>query len=433
MNNSYFLKEMKEMLNELEFEKFVNSFSDPLYKALRINRLKADYQTISDEIEIKEKTAFDEDTYYLQSEDRLGKHPYHLAGLFYLQEPSATMVVNALDIKEGDWVLDLCAAPGGKSTQILSRLNKTGFLLSNEYDKKRANILLTNIERFGCENYLLTNNDVEDLCPKLLSVFDKVLIDAPCTGAGMFKKYPDKMAEYNFNAVIANQRRQLYLLEYGYLTLKENGILVYSTCTFNKHENEEVVRLFLKKYPDMKLVSTNLSCGQTGFDEKGLTRRVFPYQGGEGHFVSKFIKTSSTDCIKLKTLSFSQNKLVDKFIEDNLKEKVNYTIINTRIYVSRKELLNLKANVLRSGVLLGKIVKNRVEPAHHLFISDYQFKRVYDTTDSKIINDFLTGLSIMEKGYKGYVQICYKGIPVGFGKGDGQQIKNKFPKGLRFV
>ena len=181
MNNSYFLKEMKEMLNELEFEKFVNSFSDPLYKALRINRLKADYQTISDEIEIKEKTAFDEDTYYLQSEDRLGKHPYHLAGLFYLQEPSATMVVNALDIKEGDWVLDLCAAPGGKSTQILSRLNKTGFLLSNEYDKKRANILLTNIERFGCENYLLTNNDVEDLCPKLLSVFDKVLIDAPCT------------------------------------------------------------------------------------------------------------------------------------------------------------------------------------------------------------------------------------------------------------
>ncbi|MGI6581756.1 MAG: RsmF rRNA methyltransferase first C-terminal domain-containing protein [Erysipelotrichaceae bacterium] len=433
MDNSYFLDEMKQLLNQQDFDKFIKSFSSPLYKALRINCLKTNYKIISEEIELKEKTLFDEDTYYIKSEDKLGKHPYHLAGLFYLQEPSATMVVNALDIKEGDWVLDLCAAPGGKSTQILSQLNRTGFLISNEYERKRANILLSNIERFGSDNYLITNNSVEDLCPQLLSVFDKVLVDAPCSGAGMFKKYPNSMAEYNYNAVMANQKRQLDILDYGYVTLKENGILVYSTCTFNKYENEEVVRLFLEKYPDMKLIETNLTCGQSGFDRQGLTRRVFPYQGGEGHFVSKFIKTSSTEKVQLKALPFSKNRVVDKFIEDNLKEKLNYTIINNKVYVSKENLLSLKAKILRSGILLGEIVKNRIEPAHHLFISNFQFKRVYNTTDSKIINQYLSGLSIMEKGYKGYVQICYKGIPVGFGKGDGNQIKNKFPKGLRVV
>lgn len=433
MNNNYFIEELKELLNKQEFDRFIKSFSSPLYRSLRINRLKADYSTISEEIALKEKTAFDEDTYYLELEDKLGKHPYHLAGLFYLQEPSATMVVNALDIKQGDWVLDLCGAPGGKSTQILSKINRTGFLLSNEYERKRANILLSNIERFGCDNYLISNNAVDDLCPRLLSVFDKVLVDAPCSGAGMFKKYPESIDQYNYNAVMANQKRQLYILDYAYLTLKENGILVYSTCTFNKHENEEVVRLFLEKYPDMKLVDTGLSCGQPGFDEQKLTRRVFPYQGGEGHFVSKFIKTSATEKTVLKTLPFSKNRIVDRFIEDNLQNELNYTIINNKVYVSSKNLLNIKANILRSGILLGEIIKDRIEPAHHLFISNYQFKRVYNTTDSNIINNYLSGLSIMEKGYKGFVQICYKGIPIGFGKGDGSQIKNKFPKGLRVV
>lgn len=268
MDNSYFLQELQNLLNQQEFDAFIRSFSNPLYRSLRINRLKADYHKISEEIELKGKTLFDEDTYYIDSEDRLGKHPYHLAGLFYLQEPSATMAVNALNLEEGDWVLDLCAAPGGKSTQILSKLNRTGFLLSNEYDRKRANTLLSNIERFGCDNYLITNNKVADLCVNLLSVFDKVLVDAPCSGAGMFKKYPDSLTEYNHNTVMANQKRQLQILDYAYLALKEGGILVYSTCTFNSYENEEVVRLFLEKYPDMQLIDTGLNCGQAGFDEK---------------------------------------------------------------------------------------------------------------------------------------------------------------------
>ncbi len=431
MNNNYFIEELKELLTKEEFDAFIKTFDAEIYKSLRINTLKANYKIISEEISLKEKTVFDNDTYYIDSEDKLGKHPYHLAGLFYLQEPSATMVVNALDIKEGDYVLDLCGAPGGKSTQILTKLKKTGFLISNEYDKKRANILLSNIERFGIDNYLITNNTVEDLCPKLLGLFDKVLIDAPCSGASMFKKYPNTIYDYNHNMVIANQKRQLNILDYGYLTLKEQGILVYSTCTFNKYENEEVVKLFLEKYPVMQLVDTNLTCGQAGFDKQGLTRRVFPYQGGEGHFVSKFIKTSKSKETKLKTLPFSKNKLVDDFIKENLNQEINYTIINNKIYVSSKNLIDLKANILRSGILMGEIVKNRIEPAHHFFISNFQFKKVYNTTDFDVISKYLSGLSIMVSGYKGYVQVCYKGIPIGFGKGDNQQIKNKFPKGLR--
>lgn len=432
LDNSYFLSEMKEILSENDYQRFVLSLDEPMYKALRINTLKTDHKFLSQYISLNEKSDFDENTYLIGSDDKLGKHPFHIAGLYYIQEPSATMAVKALDVKEDDFVLDLCAAPGGKSTQILNRLSSNGFLVSNEYDKKRANILLSNLERWGYDNYLLTNNDAKSICEQLEGYCDKILVDAPCSGASMFKKYPETIKDYNLNSELACQKRQLEILSEAYKALKQDGILVYSTCTYNLIENEEVVEKFTKMFTDMQLVDTGLVCGQKGYDKNGLTRRCFPFNGGEGHFIAKFVKKGLQEKRKLKKMSFSSNRLVDQFIKDNYKGKLKYTIINDKIYCSEKPLLKLNANIYRSGILLGQIIKNRIEPDHHFFISYKDFKNTYELSDEEL-KTFLSGQSLFVNTNRGYVQLCYKNVGIGFGKSDGKQIKNHLPKGLRIL
>ena len=431
LDNPYFIQEMKTLLSSSDYDKFVDCLDKPMYKALRINTLKSDHDFISEYISLNEKSAFDENTYLISSEEKLGKHPFHIAGLYYIQEPSATMAVNALDVKGDDFVLDLCAAPGGKSTQILNRLSKEGFLVSNEYDKKRANTLLSNLERWGYDNYLLTNNDAKTICEQLEGVCDKVLVDAPCSGASMFKKYPETVKDYNLNSELACQKRQLEILSEAYKALKQDGILVYSTCTYNLYEDEQVVEKFINEFSDMQLVDTGLSCGQKGYDPQGLTRRCFPFNGGEGHFVAKFIKKGEQAKRKLKTFSFFKDKLVDEFIEQNCYSKLAYTIINNKVYCSNKPLLKLNANCYRSGILLGEIIKNRIEPDHHFFITYTDLKNVCELTDEQL-DIYLSGRSLfVDNISKGYVQLRYKNVPIGFGKSDGKQIKNHLPKGLR--
>ncbi len=430
INNRYYLNQMKELLKE-DYTKLVASFDMPLYRALRLNLLKADRQLVESEISLGERVPFDEDTYYVEDEQKLGKHPFHLAGLYYLQEPSATMAVNALDVRENDVVLDLCAAPGGKSTQILGKLKGTGFLFTNEYDRKRANTLLSNLERWGADNYLLTNSTVENLCPQLRGVCDKVLVDAPCSGSGMFRKYPESVADYTEGNVKACARRQLAILDQAAITVKQSGTLVYSTCTLNCQEDEEVVETFLNSHPQFTLVDSGLNCGQKGFDAQGFTRRAFPWQGGEGHFVARMIRTGENETARLRQLPYSRDKLVDQFLKAVGKEDLRYTVIGERIYVSTVPLYDLKAAILRQGILLGTLTKGRLEPHHHFFISFRGLKNICDITDVGELNRFLKGESLMKLSDRGYVQISYRNVPIGFGKSDGSQIKNHLPKGLR--
>ncbi|MBQ6654803.1 MAG: RNA methyltransferase [Erysipelotrichaceae bacterium] len=432
IDNQYYLEQMKELLKE-DYDRLVASFDEPLYKSLRVNPLKADRQLIEQEIALGEQTPFDQDTYYINDEQKYGKHPFHLAGLYYLQEPSATMAVNALDVREGDIVLDLCAAPGGKSTQILSRLGRSGFLFANEYDRKRANTLLSNLERWGADNYLITNSTTENLCPQLQGLCDKVLVDAPCSGSGMFRKFPETVNDFTEGTVRACARRQLAILDQAALTVRQNGVLVYSTCTFSVQEDEEVVSAFLADHPDFQLVDSGLSCGQKGFDEKGYCRRAFPWQGGEGHFVAKMIRTSEVCQARLRQLSCSHDKTVDAFLKEVGREDLKYTVINDRVYVSSQPLYDLNAAVLRQGILLGELIKGRLEPHHHFFISFPGLKNTCEITDADELSRWLKGESLFRNAPRGYLQITYRQVPIGFSKSDGSQLKNRLPKGLRTV
>ena len=261
--NEYFLNEMKKLLKD-EYDAFLKTQDNDMYRGIRLNPARTDIYELRQYFDIGEKTPFDDNTYYLDSDEKLGTHPFHLGGLYYLQEPSATAAVNALGIEKDDKVLDLCAAPGGKSTQILSALDGTGFLVSNEINASRAEILAGNLERWGYDNYVVSSMETGQLCNQFRGYFDRIIVDAPCSGASMFKKYPESVYEYNERNVLACSYRQLEILENAYRALKEGGTLVYSTCTHNQTENENVVLQFLRKHQDCELEDTGLKCGRKG-------------------------------------------------------------------------------------------------------------------------------------------------------------------------
>lgn len=423
--NEEFLKRMKNYLNE-EYDAFYSSMATPLLRGLRYNPKKK-----MECIEGLKPTPFSKDSYYI--DQTLGNHPGHICGAFYLQEPSASSAVTILDVKEDDYVLDLCAAPGGKSTQIAGAL-KNGFLLTNEINKKRAQILLSNIERFGVQNVLVTNDTPAKICRCFEACFDKVLVDAPCSGEGMMKKHDEANNWSQENVDYCSQRQKEILAE-AYRALKKDGILVYSTCTYAKEENEEVIQWFLENYPDMELLDPIVSFGRSGYLEK--TIRIFPMDGGEGHFVAKLHKKEG----KNQSFSLLKDAKINPLIESFLMEQLGFIpkhiqVISNHVYAMDLPFINTKKlSVLRQGILLGEIKKNRFEPAHAFYmnanwVDDYKYK--YEASLDEM-NAFMHGETLSCDLNKGYYAICFKGLPFGFGKSDGHTLKNKIPKGLRLL
>ncbi|MGN1344428.1 MAG: RNA methyltransferase, partial [Traorella sp.] len=428
---------MKEYLQD-EYDAYIETLDRPMYKGLSINTLKSDANFVLENLNFScEKSKFYQNGYTFDPNIKLGNHWTHLAGLYYLQEPSASSAIEALDIQENDWVFDCCAAPGGKSAQILSLLNNTGFLLSNEIDMKRANILLSNLERMGGCEYMVTSSSLEKLCPQVVATFDKILLDAPCSGEGMMKKHDLASIEWSHENNVACGKRQLHLLDCVVDCLKENGILVYSTCTYAIEENEEVIYNFLKQHPEMELVDMNESIQRCGIPYLDLdvskVRRIYPMDGGEGHFIAKMRKKTSTRKSKIKTLKPKKiSSLAEEFIQNQTNETFYYYENNQKIYARTQSFIQLDVPILRQGILVGEMIKNRFEPHQHFYsaalLKDTFLKVV--NLDEKQASDFLSGQSI-EYPIKGYVCMKYKGIVFGFGKGDGRIIKNKYPKGLR--
>lgn len=413
-----------------EYEAFIASMNREMLRGLRANPKKI--RDLDIRMGLTEKSPFCKDGWYVDKP--LGNHPYHICGAFYLQEPSAGSAVDILDVQPDDMVLDLCAAPGGKSTQIASML-ENGFLVSNEYDTKRSRILLSNMERMGVMNMCITNSDTGKLCSQLQECFDKVLVDAPCSGEGMIKKHDAASDGWSLDNILFCASRQKEILSNAYKALKKDGILVYSTCTYAKEENEDVIEWFISQYPDMVLEKIDKPYGRQGVDNS-CVRRIFPMDGGEGHFAARLRKTGGAQ----KELPVKKSDRIDpvtgQFLHQQLNTSIGYFYIHDdQVFGMNHPFLSLKKiPVIRQGVLLGERLKNRFEPAHAFYMNaDWvlDYTRKTDLSISEM-DQFMHGAQIEHPCPKGFIAVCFKGIPFGYGKSDGIHIKNKIPKGLRF-
>lgn len=435
-----FLHEIKNILNE-DYNSFLESIDQTPFKGLRVNTLKCNINDIKSNISINlENTPFFKDGYYIINyNEKIGNNPLHLAGAFYLQEPSAMSAVTLLDVKPGDRILDLCAAPGGKSTQIASMLQGEGLLWSNEIKVKRAEILLSNIERMGVRNAVVSHCHPELLCDKLQGFFDKVLVDAPCSGEGMFRKDKSALLEWSAEHVKSCANRQLQILNTSSSTVKPGGVIVYSTCTFSQLENEEVIEKFLEKNPDFELDDINIGFGRSYL--KG-TIRIFPMDGGEGHFCARLRKKTDTESHNIKY--FPEKKLDNKNKIKKLYQDIFQTMpFGENLYLNNDKVYLLPQNipdiiglsVMRAGILLGEFKKDRLEPSHCAFMAckptDCSNYINYDVSSDTLLS-FLRGEEIpINSSIKGYTAVCVNNITIGFGKAVDGRLKNKYPKGLR--
>lgn len=437
--NEYF--ERMKNAPGIDYDRFLDTADKPAYKAIRVNTLKIQPEELLPLLPFaEEQVPFCNDGYYV-SADKLGKHPLHHAGAFYVQEPSAMSAVTALDVQPGDKVLDLCAAPGGKSTQIASALGGTGLLWANEIVRPRAHILLSNIERMGIKNAVVSNMSPDVLCPRLEGFFDKVLVDAPCSGEGMFRKDKEAIFEWSVEHSLSCAERQKAIINSAAKAVCPDGVMVYSTCTFSVDENEGVVQSFLADNPDFELIDTGCKFGTPTLDH---AVRVYPYHGGEGHFVAKFRRTKGKvykgGMYRYIEPSKNERVEIEKFLTDILRNPSfrHYHVIDDRILnLPDPELLPDMdgMNILRAGVKLGDFKKNRIEPHHNLATSltPYEFKRRLITECEDVITAcYISGEELeIDNWINGWGVVTVNGITLGLGKAVDGHLKNKYPKGLR--
>ncbi len=429
---------MKALLGD-EYEAFLKFYNGDRFRGLRVNTLKCTAEKLRENLDFPlAPTPFCPDGFYIpDGVSSPGNHPLHHAGAFYIQEPSATSAVEMLGVKPGDMVLDLCAAPGGKSTQIGAKLQGKGLLWSNEIVKSRANILISNIERMGIANAVVSSCHPEILCERLSGQFDRVLVDAPCSGEGMFRKNAAAQTEWSEEHVKSCAARQLYILNSAKLALKPGGVMVYSTCTFSPEENEGVITRFLAENPEFALEDAGVCFGRPAMQ---YARRIFPMDGGEGHFAAR-LRRQGERLLSAAPAAAAADKNHLEFYASLFPEKPfgeRLTVKNNKIMILPKNYTEMSGlPVLRAGVILGEVVKNRIEPHHSVFMAatPSQCAQCVDfAVDSAEIRAFLHGEEIaVPAAYKGYTAVSVCGVTVGFGKAGGGRLKNKYPKGLRIL
>ena len=423
-----FLHRMQEQLGE-EYPAFLESLERPRAVALRFNPLKGPRPVLPF---VGAEVAWDPEGFYYDPASRPGLHPYHEAGVYYLQEASAMSAVALLDPRPGERVCDLCAAPGGKTTQLAGRMAGDGFLLCNEYSPKRAKILSRNIERMGVANALVTNETPQRLGEKFPGYFDRVLIDAPCSGEGMFRKEEAAVTDWSLETVQMCARRQSEILHHGAQLVRPGGRLVYSTCTFAPEENEQTVRDFLEHHPDFLLELVEAPwftpAGEGQF-------RLWPHKLlGEGHFVAVLRRAGQLEALEDAPKGEKLPRLWETFAKElhiHLPAGKAVTF-GQSLYWAPAEMPDIRGvKVLRPGLELGELKKDRFEPAHALALWLKTCVNVQDyTADSKECADYLHG-QVVPSGKRGWCLVTVDGYTIGWGKGDGKVLKNHYPKGLR--
>ncbi len=483
-----FKKRMEILLGE-EYSDFLASYEKERAQGLRVNPLKTDGGLLMLERQgfHVRKIPWTREGYYYASEDRPGKHPCHEAGMYYIQEPSAMAVGEMAGAAAGERILDLCAAPGGKTTHIAGRMMGRGFLVSNEIHPVRARILSQNVERMGIVNTIVTNEDSEALARRFPEFFDTIILDAPCSGEGMFRKDEEARNQWSPEHVALCAARQAEILENGAKMLRAGGRLVYSTCTFAPEENEQTLARFLECHPDFRMIQPEGAwegfdpgqpqwAGDLGKPEFHLERayRLWPHKiEGEGHFIAVLEKEGSRSERFFRETERQKKargreksgkpekdawKNYEAFCRDNLakdaadaltgRQAEDYVLFGDQLYLlpegfreaaGERGLSGLR--VLRPGLHLGTLKKQRFEPSHALALA---LKPEDVRLDLSLLPDreealaYLKGStlpagdSLTEKASKGWVLVSVAGCSIGWAKLAGGLLKNHYPKGLRW-
>lgn len=436
-----FLNRMKNLLND-DYPLFIEAIKNKPVKALYLNNLKAPLDFLERKFDLKKHHFVDGGFYYDDYKYPLGKHCYFDCGLYYIQEPSAMIVASLLDIQEGDFVLDMCAAPGGKACFVASRLNQTGLVIANDISHSRASILSSNIERLGLTNTIVTSAKPSVITSQLPNYFDKIILDAPCSGEGMFRKLNQAIETWSYDKVLECAKIQKELVDEAYKALKPGGELVYSTCTYAIEENEDIVDYLLNKYPDMNLVQIPLSNGMSQGIHHPECVRLYPHLHlGEGHFIALFKKQPSLYSSHNETLkpniTKNQMALLNEFYEKYLTIFPSKNIINSNnhLYQIQSYFPKLeKVKILRTGLYLGECKKNRFEPSYSLShtLNQNDVKNYYNFSASSIeVEKYLKGETLAGTSQKGYGLLLVDGFALSFYKESNGIIKNLIPKGLR--
>lgn len=423
-----FLNRMQDQLGR-EYPAFLESLERPRAVALRFNPLKGDAPKLPF---VTEPVPWEPMGFYYDPDARPGLHPYHEAGVYYLQEASAMAPVTLLDPQPGERVCDLCAAPGGKTTQIAGRMAGEGFLLCNEINPKRAKILSRNIERLGVANALVTNEHPKTLADRLPSFFDRVLIDAPCSGEGMFRKEEAAVTDWSEETVQMCARRQAEILHSGAQLVRPGGVLVYSTCTFAPEEDEMAVAKFLRAHPEFAPEKRQVPWFEPT-ENSGF--RLWPHKlRGEGHFAAVLRKAGDAQPEGIGVPGQQLPKQWTEFAKQlNIRLPEGKAILfGGRLYWAPEAMPEIgRLKVLRPGLELGEMKKDRFEPAHALALWLKSADNVVDLpADSPLLKAYLHGETV-PAGIKGWCLVRADGYSIGWGKGDGNVLKNHYPKGLR--
>ena len=442
-----YIKKMKRLLGS-EFDAYIKSFSDKRHYGLRVNTLKISVDDFKNNVDwdLAAIPWCKEGFYYDGDNIKPAKHPYYSSGLFYIQEPSAMSSSAILPIEEGDRVIDLCAAPGGKTTQAAAKLKGSGLILSNDISASRCKPLVKNIELNGVKNAIVTSEEPSKLADKFEAFFTKVIVDAPCSGEGMFRKDENMLKSWSRDKLDVYCQLQRDILKSASKLLCDGGIIVYSTCTFAPEENEGIIQEFLNNNANFSLMDIDKSLGfedgrpdwiNSDNNEIKKCGRLMPYKiKGEGHFIALLIKNGTNEFkmpIKDKEASNKELKEYHNFASAYLNIDLSADLVLHKDSVFKVPyLLDLSSiRVVRSGLNLGTIKRNRFEPSQALAMAlkmDEAKLSVNFSIDDERLLRYLKGESFNVECDDGWALVCVDSFPLGWGKVQNGRLKNKYAK-----
>lgn len=421
-----YLARLKAQLGETEFARYLGAMIEQPKRALRVNALKAAPETFAALADFAlVPTGLLPESFFFGDEAAIGKHPLHAAGLCYVQEPAAQLPATLTGVQPGMMVLDLCAAPGGKTTQLAARMSNAGLLVANEPVRSRAETLAGNLERLGVTNALVVCMRPDALASALGACFDVVLVDAPCSGEGMFRKDETAIREWSEEHVLSCAARQGQILESAALLLKPKGRLVYSTCTFSPEENEGVIELFLRAHPDFTLIES---------------RRMYPHTSvGEGQYMAALGRAGEgrENSGTLTEVKYDRIPAFEAFWRETFVANPPRAMLlpDGRVMIPPalmpRELRGL--HIVRAGILAGEIKNGRFTPDHALAMAypESAFRRSVPLAGGELTR-FLAGeTAACPPELSGWCAVTAFGYPVGWGKAVNGVLKNHIPKGLR--